>query len=143
MRRQCGTDRIRLEIINPGLQPFQLNAEVLTQTLSSDPISFDPVGDIIVAAGEFARVNLSATDPDGRDVLYSLVTDGPAPTMVFDSAGELAVRPQPSEAGVYTVGLIASVGTKSTRQDITLTVTANVAAETSISGTSRIQLEKH
>ncbi len=128
------TDRIRLEISNPGMQPLGFNAEVLTRTLSSDPIAFDSVGDLTVAAGEVLHVPLSAVDPDGRTVLYSLVSNGPTPTLSFDSGGELVVRPAPGEAGTYNIGLVASVGSKRTRQDITLTVTAEVAAVTSVSG---------
>ena len=126
---------LRLQLHNPGFQPVELKADVLTRALSVDPIAFDVIENITVAAGRSVRIPLSATDPDGRTVLFSLVTDGPTPTIAVDSTGELVVRPRPEEVGTYTLGLVASVGTKSTRQEFTLTVTADTAAVTRLSGT--------
>ncbi len=100
----------------------------------NQPPSFAPVGDLTATPGGRLEVQLSATDPDGQAVLFSLLSNGPLPKTTISSKGVLAISPTPAQVGSFNFTLVASDGFLQVSQEVTLTVESDVETTTRVSG---------
>lgn len=126
------TDSIRVAITTPSLRRFTLATEVWIGEPNRAPI-FAPLDPITVRPGQRIDVPLTATDPDGDRVTYSLRTlDGPS--MRLGGNGVLSVMPTPSQIGSYSITLIASDGSLTSQRDLQIDVVADPLATTRVSG---------
>ena len=88
------SEPIQLEIDNPQLRPFELQAQVLTGGANQAPL-FEPITLPNVMPGEVFTLPLEAVDPDGDGVTYSLRSDGPLPTGQLRGDGTLDLYTDP------------------------------------------------
>ncbi|NET91321.1 MAG: DUF4114 domain-containing protein [Kamptonema sp. SIO1D9] len=128
------SDPIRLSFANPDFVSFNLGATVLTGGANVAPI-FNPLGDLTVIPGETLELPLSATDPNGDRVTFTLTPHGDLPTGILQGDGTLVFTPTPNELGNYTFTLNASDGALTSSQEVTLEVVADANPTTRISGT--------
>ena len=103
------SDAVQLEINNPSLKRFSLNPEILAGGPNQAP-AFDPVGPLTVMPGGHLEVSLSATDPDGDPVLFSIRNEDPLPNGRLENNETLVFNPMPGQEGTYSFTLVASDG---------------------------------
>lgn len=98
------------------------------------PPEFDPVGPLFVSPGQSLATALSASDPQGQPVTFSIVGVSRLPSGKLTGNGLLTFTPTPSDLGEHTFTLIASNGVQTARQEVTLTVMADAETTTRIAG---------
>lgn len=122
---------VLLELENPDLARLTLAAKVLAAP--NQPPQFDAVANLVVMPGGYLEVPLTATDPDGDPVTFSIQSDVPLPTGKLQAAS-LVFLPRPGELGDYTFTLAASDGAAETTQEVMLNVVADPVTTTRVSG---------
>jgi PKD repeat protein len=108
-------------------------AITITVTDVNPPPELMPIGDQVVEEGSWLDFGIWAYDPNGDTITYSA---GPLPEgATFDSvSGEFFWGPTTGQAGIYPVTCIASDGSNTDEETITITVKANPILGTFIAG---------
>lgn len=130
------SDKIRVVVDNPSIDPLALEPVVLSGGPNSAPV-FSPIAMQTVHPGDTREVQLSATDADGDDLTFSFAMGADLsnlPTLSITSGGVLRITPQVGEEGTYMLNLMVSDGMLSSTQQVTIDVTADVDTSTRISG---------
>ena len=92
-----------------------------SEPLSSDAPVLEPIGNKEVFEAEELAFTISATDPDGDTVTYSL-HNPPARAELDPSTGAFSWTPAYDQAGTYGVTFVASDGTNEDSETITISV---------------------
>ena len=133
LKRGSRSRSVLLQFDNASRTRLDLTPVVLTGGENEAPV-FDAVGDLRVMPGEKLSVALSATDPDGDRVTYSLRNDARLPNGTLKANGTLSFSPGPNDIGTYQFNLVASDGAASSEQAVTLQVAADPVTTTRVSG---------
>ena len=138
---------VQIAFDNPSAVRLVLNPQVLVSSPNQAPV-WDPVSNITVTIGDTVEVPLTATDADGDIVRFALAGDGSLPTGRLDGSGgtsgggALVFMPAPGEEGTYTFDLVASDGSLTDTQTVTLTVNTDPVTTTRLSGVVLDTLEQ-
>lgn len=127
------SESVEVVFSNSNLVRFPLQTTVLVGSPNVAPV-FEPIEDLTVIPGDKLNIPLAATDKDGDFVTYRLESDGKLPTGKLKGDGTLRFAPQPSEIGSYEFTIIATDGTESVSQTVTIDVVADPVSTTRISG---------
>ncbi|MCH8186624.1 MAG: hypothetical protein IH862_11030, partial [Chloroflexi bacterium] len=98
----------------------------------NQPPVFDPVGPLTVMPGGHLQVLLTAIDPEGDPVQFSIGSDGLLPSGSLED-DTLVFTPVPGEEGSYNFTLTASDGVLGTTQSVTLEVVTDAVTTTRLS----------
>ena len=98
----------------------------------NQPPVFDQVGPLTVMPGGHLQVLLSATDPEGDPVQFSIGSDGLLPSGSLED-DTLVFTPVLGEEGSYNFTLTASDGVLETTQSVTLNVVTDAVTTTRLS----------
>lgn len=129
----ASTESFFLELNNPGEVRFLLEPTILSGGPNVPP-SFDTIPSLSVMPGETFRLNLSATDPNPDDVVYSLLVDDALPNVTVEANGSVTITPHPDQIGSYDITFVASDGVAGTTQTVSLDVVADPITTTRVSG---------
>ena len=124
------SDSVEVVFTNPNLQLFPITATVLIGSANVTP-DFPPIAPLTVTPGNHLEIPLTATDPNGDTITFSLQSDSVLPTGKI-SDNKLIFTPTSDEIGTYSFILIASDGDKQTQQTVTLNVIADPITTTRI-----------
>jgi RHS repeat-associated protein len=124
---------VEVSFDDPALARFRLLPQVLTGGPNRPP-AFALVGPLTVTPGQQLAVSLTATDPDGDRVSFTVRSDQPLPTGILHGDGTLVFSPTPAEVGAYSLTLVAGDGAAEVTQRVTLTVAADPVTTTRLSG---------
>ncbi len=122
---------VTLDVTNQAR--FSWTADLWAGVANQAPV-FDPIAPITMMPGASLNVTLSATDPDGDAVHFSLQPADTMPSLTFNGNGSLRLTPTPDQLGSYTFVAIATDGTLQTPQTVTIDVVADPHTMTRISG---------
>ena len=127
------SDRIKAQFTAPTSSPFVTAPSISDGGVNLAPV-LDPVGTLNVMPGDVERIELSANDPDGEGIYFTLsrTTDLPNTTLTAD--GQLVIAPSPDQIGTYTFDIVATDGLLTSSQPVTLNVVADPDTSTRISG---------
>jgi YD repeat-containing protein len=123
---------VAITLSDPALTRFALTAQVLGGPEVVP--SLQPIGPLTAMPGQVLTVPLSATNPSGDPITFTLQSSGPLPTSTLEPGGTLLITPAPSDLGTFHFNVVASTGTLQATQPVTLTVTADTNTDTRISG---------
>ncbi|MDV3352054.1 peroxidase family protein [Leptothoe sp. LEGE 181152] len=127
------SDAVEISVSNLEQLQLILNPQVLVGGPNQAPV-FEPIDPIEVMPGQRIEIPLNAVDPNGDRVTYSLRTDIDLPNGRLDGTGTLSFEPSPNDIGFYSFTVIASDGTESVEQTVTLNVVPDPVTTTRISG---------
>jgi len=92
--------------------------------VTNAPPEIDPVGSIVIEAGERISVDINATDPDEYAVTFTLVLVDQVRGMFLNSdTGMFIWTPEGTQTGTFTVTVQASDGIDASFMNFTITVT--------------------
>lgn len=139
--------------LSPGDNSFTARAEdlagntseftrVILRAEENQPPDFPPLESLVATVGEPLEVELIASDPEESPVTFSLVQSDRLPSTLLDSNGRLTISPGPGDIGEYNFTVIASDGTLSVPQDVSLTVQSDALTTTRLSGVVLDVLER-
>ncbi len=121
---------VLFRIDDPTNTPFVLDLDVLADT--NQPPAFDQLSPIVTTAGEVITLPLSAVDPNGDAVTFSVV--GNAPFALLDANNQLHLTPAPTNVGSHRLEVIASDGVLEARQTFKIEVRQDLLTTTRIAG---------
>ncbi len=124
---------VELKISDPTQLNFSLLAGVLVSQNQSPLL--DPVAPLSLMPGEYLEVVLSASDPDGDMLMFTMESDiAELPNGGLSSAGKLVLAPLPGQEGSYQLSVAVSDGAAKATQNIQVDVLADPVSTTRISG---------
>ncbi|MFO1065365.1 MAG: LamG-like jellyroll fold domain-containing protein [Pirellulales bacterium] len=123
---------IQLLINDPNQTRFVLKPTVIGN--SNHAPTLPSIGSLSVSPGGTLSVPFQATDVDGDDVAYSLVSTTPLPNVTLRDDGQLIIQPTVPQIGSYAFDVIAGDSSASTRQHVTLQVSADPNSNTRVAG---------
>ncbi|HUG66855.1 MAG TPA: Ig-like domain-containing protein, partial [Pirellulaceae bacterium] len=139
LSKNSRSERLLVEFDNPAGALFTLAPEIFAG--ANQPPVLAAIDPLTVMPGGVLSTQLSATDPDGDIVTFSLGAAGSAsasslnlPTGILRGNGTLEFKPEPDQLGQYTFDVIASDGVLQTRRTVTLDVIADPLTTTRVSG---------
>ena len=112
---------VAIEFDNPNLLPLSLFPQLLVGTTNAPPV-FSALGAITIQPGGFFEQQLSAFDPDGDAITFSIASNGPIPTGQLDADGNLVITPYPDDLGNFTFSVQVTDGTEVVSQDVVVNV---------------------
>jgi hypothetical protein len=112
-----GTYRVRLEA-SDGVLTAELVFDVVVAEKNFPP-EMDPIADQTVLEGNPLSVSITATDPDGDEVVITLDS---APNFVSIQNDVLLATPQAGDVGTYEISVSATDGVLRDNETFTLTV---------------------
>ncbi|MBE9137977.1 VCBS repeat-containing protein [Nodosilinea sp. LEGE 07088] len=127
------SDAIAVTFSNPEQLRLVLTPQVLVGGPNQSPI-FPELGPLTAMPGQKLEIPLTATDPDGDRVTYSIRSAGNLPKSRLNGSGQLIFEPRPDQIGTYDFTLIATDGAAETTQQVSLTVAPDPDPTTRISG---------
>ncbi len=136
LARGLRSQRIHLQFSNPQSLPIDLQADVYTAGENTAP-DLPTIGPLSVMPGERLDVVLPQTDQDGDNVEYSIRSDAPLPNGVIGANKVLTFSPRPGQEGIYEFSVVASDGTDSSSQTVSLEVVSDPLSTTRYAGTVR------
>ena len=125
-------ERLLVEFDVASQTRFAITPQVLAGPNAAP--NFESIGPLTTTAGATLTVPLSATDSDGDPITFAISSEAPLPTGILKADGTLVFSPQPDQLGDYEFTLIASDGSGESRQDVTLSVIADLVTTTRVSG---------
>ena len=126
---------VAITLSDPALTQFALTAQVLGGPELAPTLA--PIGNLTAMPGQVLDVPLSATDPNGDPITFTLQSteaNGALPTSTLEPGGTLVISPAPSDVGTFHFNVVASDGSQQATQPVTLTVTADPNTDTRVSG---------
>src|SRR5262249_17000137 len=123
---------VAITLNDPALTRFALTAQVLGGPELAPTLQ--PIGQLTAMPGQVLPVPLSATDPNGDPITFTLQSNTPLPTSTLEPGGTLVITPAPSDVGTFHFNVVASNGAQQATQPVTLTVTADTNTDTRVSG---------
>jgi len=139
LSKNSRSERLLVEFDNPAGALFTLAPEIFAG--ANQPPTLAAIDPLTVMPGGVLSTQLTATDPDGDIVTFSLGATGSAsasslnlPTGMLRGYGVLEFTPAPDQLGQYTFDVIASDGVLQSRQTVTLDVIADPLTTTRVSG---------
>ena len=127
------SDAVEITVSNLEQLQLILTPQVLVGGPNQAPV-LEPIDPIEVMPGQRIEIPLTAVDPNGDRVTYSLRTDTNLPNGRLDGTGTLSFEPTPNDIGTYSFTVIASDGAESVKQTVTLNVVPDPITTTRISG---------
>lgn len=131
----AGQESVAVEIVfsNPDQLRFRLTPQVLSGGANRPPV-LDPIGPLTVLPGGRVEVPLTASDPDGDALFFTLNAATPLPTGVLRGNNVLVFTPTPDQIGQYVFEVVVRDGAAEARREVTLTVAADPLTTTRLSG---------
>jgi RHS repeat-associated protein len=108
-------------------------SSVYVFTMAAQPITITPVGTLTATPGKQLVVPLSANDPSGLPVNFSVQASATLPISSLQGSS-LVVAPSPDQVGTYHFNLVASDGERQSTAPVTLNVVADPVKSTRVSG---------
>ncbi len=105
--------------VSDGSIPVSQTITITVINVNRAPI-LNPIGNKSVDEGQALTINLTASDPDGDSLTYSM--DPALPGATFSPAGVFSWIPTFDQAGAYNVTFSVSDGSLSAFESITITV---------------------
>lgn len=127
------TDAVAVTFSNPDQLRLMLTPQVLVGGPNQSPL-FPDLGPLTVMPGQKLEIPLTATDPDGDHVTYSIRSEGNLPKGRLNGSGKLVFEPRPDQIGTYEFTLVATDGAAETTQQVSLTVAPDPDTTTRITG---------
>ena len=142
LSRNSRSEPLLVEFDDPSRVSFALTPQVFAGT--NQPPTLAAIGPLTVMPGGTLSTPLSATDPDGDVVTFTLGATASAvsgspdpltlPTGTLHGNGLLEFTPRPDQLGPYTFDVIVSDGVLTARRTVTLDVVADPNTTTRVSG---------
>ena len=126
------TGFIELEFESPSTEKFRLEPRVFTGAPNRSP-NFSPVAPVTILPGGHEEITLQATDEDGDELSYSLVSDMDLPNLVFEG-NTIQLKPLVEDIGSYSFEVAVSDGSNTVYQTVDVVVDADPVSTTRISG---------
>ncbi len=123
---------VLVEIDVPGLTRFALVAEALAK-INGAPVA-DPIGTLSVSPGGYLQVPLTATDPNGDRVRFTVKSKSALPASELRDDNTLIFTPAPADLGAYKFDVVATDGDAEVTQSVTLNVVPDAVTTTRVSG---------
>ncbi|MEO0354940.1 MAG: Ig-like domain-containing protein, partial [Cyanobacteria bacterium P01_A01_bin.3] len=127
------SDFVTISFENADLLRFGINPTVFLGDGNQSPV-FEVIPPLEVMPGGRVELPLVATDADGDVVTFRIEPNGSLPKGSL-SGDRLVFQPQLDELGTYTFTLIATDGSATVRQEVTLNVVPDPITTTRLSGT--------
>ncbi len=119
---------------SPNSEKFTFATRVMVGDPNSQP-ELPPIPPQRLSPGEVLQIDLGATDTDGDQITYSIVPAENMPSLSLSARGILTISPTPNEIGSYSFDVVASDGSASSRQTVSVDVVVDLDTSTRISGT--------
>jgi hypothetical protein len=117
---QAGVYSEIIFIASDGVLSDSETIEIVVENVNRAPV-LDPVNDIEVKENQNIKIRLSAYDPDGDPLAYS-VSNAPKGALFDTATNEFSWTPGFTQAGSYTVSFIVTDGSLSDQTDVSITV---------------------
>ena len=139
LSKNARSERLLVEFGNPSQVPFSLTPQIFAA--ANQPPTLAAISPLTVMPGGSLTTQLTATDPDGDAITFSLRATGSAsasplnlPTGTLRANGTLAFTPTTDQVGTHTFDVVASDGALEARRTVTLNVVADPVITTRVSG---------
>ncbi len=126
------SESIHVEIANPGLLGFSLRPTILAGAANTAP-QFNAFTPFNVFTGGYLEIPLTFVDADGDNVQFRIASDGVLPRGRIQE-DRIIFEPLPGDEGAYTFDVVADDGAQEIRQTISVTIEADPATTTRLSG---------
>lgn len=135
LARSSWSETVALEFDNPSLVPFSIRPKLFASANRAPTLATIPA--LTAMPGGVLQARLSASDPDGDFVSYSLKASDGSVSMAtgeINSSGVLTFKPSPSQVGTYQFEVSASDGVLETTRSVVLNVVPDPITTTRVSG---------